>query len=418
MNALNPSIILQGRGMDLVGSIDRGATAGQRSREMQERNALNALISERGGDIMRGNPDALNALAAHGTQGLNAAYTVQNQRQGMAQTDLAMDATRQGMDHANANQARLGREETLRVEQFAAKMSAEQRQAEAAKIENAVKMGMAAQSPEQWDQVVGQSAPDLVGRFADREMIAAQYMSVADVLKGQSQSGPAWRQATAEEATSYGAQAGQINQETGQFKPFNPPSGMSITSDGKGGFSMQQGVGVTGGNGKSLTDGEGKSTGFLIRAKDAQRVLNQFEQQGTNFGARVLGAVPGGLGNFGQSSEFQQFDQAKRDLVNAILRRESGAVISEQEFDNADKQYFPQPGDGPDVIAQKRQNRDNAIKGLEVSAGDGVNRMGEQNIPQIDFSGVDASSLLEMDLSAMSAADLTAYMARMDELGM
>jgi len=37
------------------------------------------------------------------------------------------------------------------------------------------------------------------------------------------------------------------------------------------------------------------------------------------------------------------FEQAKKNFVNAVLRLESGAVISPSEFTNADKQYFPQP---------------------------------------------------------------------------
>jgi hypothetical protein len=45
----------------------------------------------------------------------------------------------------------------------------------------------------------------------------------------------------------------------------------------------------------------------------------------------------------------QKYDQAKADFINAQLRRESGAAIAQSEFSNADKQYFPVPGDTPDV---------------------------------------------------------------------
>lgn len=49
------------------------------------------------------------------------------------------------------------------------------------------------------------------------------------------------------------------------------------------------------------------------------------------------------LPSFLQSAERQKFEQAKRNFVNAVLRNESGAVIADSEFKNADKQYFPQP---------------------------------------------------------------------------
>lgn len=75
------------------------------------------------------------------------------------------------------------------------------------------------------------------------------------------------------------------------------------------------------------------------------------------------------IGNYLVGNAYQRFDQAQRDFINATLRRESGAVISDAEFDNARKQYFPQPGDTPDVLEQKRRNRETAIKGFAAGAG-------------------------------------------------
>lgn len=89
----------------------------------------------------------------------------------------------------------------------------------------------------------------------------------------------------------------------------------------------------------------------------------------TDAGNYALTAATFGAGNFFTSEEWQQADQAQRDFINAILRRESGAVISESEFANARKQYFPQPGDSEAVIAQKAANRKNAINGVVRAAG-------------------------------------------------
>lgn len=68
------------------------------------------------------------------------------------------------------------------------------------------------------------------------------------------------------------------------------------------------------------------------------------------------------LPDFLESSEYQQYDQAKRDFVNAVLRKESGATITDSEFANAEKQYFVQPWDKKEVIAQKKANREQALK--------------------------------------------------------
>lgn len=78
-------------------------------------------------------------------------------------------------------------------------------------------------------------------------------------------------------------------------------------------------------------------------------------------GAQVQQWMPGFM-NFLKSSDFQSYEQAQRNFLNAVLRRESGAVISPTEFSEGRAQYFPQPGDKPEVIAQKKANRDVVIR--------------------------------------------------------
>lgn len=66
--------------------------------------------------------------------------------------------------------------------------------------------------------------------------------------------------------------------------------------------------------------------------------------------------------------EMQRFMQARRDFINAALRRESGAAISQSEFENAEAQYFEQPGDSPEVVAQKKRNRAIVIESMKNAA--------------------------------------------------
>lgn len=67
--------------------------------------------------------------------------------------------------------------------------------------------------------------------------------------------------------------------------------------------------------------------------------------------------------------EARQTAQSYRNIVNAILRRESGAAIAASEFDNAQQQYFPALGDDPGTLAQKRRNLEQAMAGLKTGAG-------------------------------------------------
>lgn len=115
---------------------------------------------------------------------------------------------------------------------------------------------------------------------------------------------------------------------------------------------------------KPLTEYQGKALTFGTRAADANNVLKSLEGKYNTLSSSYLPS-------FLNSTEGQRVQQAQRNFVNAVLRQESGAAISSSEFDNATKQYFPQPGDKPEVLTQKRENRERVIKGFAKQAGPG-----------------------------------------------
>src|SRR5262249_45569513 len=82
----------------------------------------------------------------------------------------------------------------------------------------------------------------------------------------------------------------------------------------------------------------------------------------------LAGGVPY-VGNYMVTPSYQRYDQASRDFINAILRRESGAAIKTSEFTNASTQYLPRPNDNPQVLADKRANREAASKRSAGRAG-------------------------------------------------
>tara|TARA_R110002126_G_scaffold145833_1_gene291787 strand:- start:2362 stop:3600 length:1239 start_codon:yes stop_codon:yes gene_type:complete len=140
---------------------------------------------------------------------------------------------------------------------------------------------------------------------------------------------------------------------------------------------------------KPLTEAQGKATGFALRAKEADEILKKISYLPAAVATKqamesypVIGGVLGASANLMLPEQAQQADQAQRSFVNAILRQESGAAISESEFQNARKQYFPQPGDGNTVIEQKKKNRETAIRALETAAGPGMGRVAQPS-PQL-----------------------------------
>ncbi len=157
---------------------------------------------------------------------------------------------------------------------------------------------------------------------------------------------------------------------------------------------------------KPLTEAQGKATAFSARMLNADNEINDLIKEGVKTpsiikrsveNAPLIGGALGGAANkFVASEKQQKMEQAQRDFVNAVLRQESGASISPSEFDNASKQYFPQFGDSPTVIAQKAKNRAIAIEGMKTQAGSGAAQVKGilEKVPQAKSGSSDIEALL------------------------
>src|SRR3990167_5047642 len=88
-----------------------------------------------------------------------------------------------------------------------------------------------------------------------------------------------------------------------------------------------------------------------------------------------------------QSADVQSYMQAARNFINAVLRRESGAVISQSEFAEARQQYLPQPGDTSDALAQKKANRDYVFSSMKRAAGSAYEPPMMPSSPRTDGTG-------------------------------
>lgn len=154
----------------------------------------------------------------------------------------------------------------------------------------------------------------------------------------------------------------------GSFQPMGMQGGNPVFYNPK---TTETKLGKLPGSGPlmSTTQTEGQANAALYgdRAEQAHKQIEDIASQLNLSSASV--AIQGKLPNPMKSSSVQQFEQAKRNFINAQLRRESGAAIQPSEFDSAEKQYFPQFGDSDEVLAQKKINRETAIAGLRNAAG-------------------------------------------------
>jgi len=120
-----------------------------------------------------------------------------------------------------------------------------------------------------------------------------------------------------------------------------------------------------------VTEVQGNAQQFANRMESAENNFKGLETQSSGLGGAaqtVAGKVPV-IGSFGQTKEFQKMEQSKRQWVTALLRKESGAAISKDEYTQYDKQFFPQPGDAPEVVQQKAHERTVAVDAMKKTAG-------------------------------------------------
>jgi hypothetical protein len=162
---------------------------------------------------------------------------------------------------------------------------------------------------------------------------------------------------------SYGAPMAAVNPATGKVELVRP--------DNKGGMTFTGVKPAPTDRDIRPTDGQSNAALYASRMQEADKLINDLEGKYNRYqlaarqtaGQGVVGTVANSL----ISSEVQKVDQAQRNFINAVLRRESGAVIAEPEFKNAAIQYFPQPGDSIEVVRQKAANRRTAIEGIKAA---------------------------------------------------
>ena len=167
--------------------------------------------------------------------------------------------------------------------------------------------------------------------------------------------------------TKYDAEGNVIAQKGKTYAPGSGDGGSKILSVSEAQAlgvpygttrSQAMGLGVTG----KPTAEQSKARQFAVSAENANNVLDTL---GYN-----PGVVEPPLPNVLKSSDRQQFEQASRAFVNSVLRRESGATITDDEFKNKYKELVPSAGDAPAVQAQKQAARVAAVQSVKEAGGD------------------------------------------------
>ena len=132
-----------------------------------------------------------------------------------------------------------------------------------------------------------------------------------------------------------------------------------------------------------FTGEQKKQAGFAVRMENAVAQLEALENSGFNpvnvydIVISNLPIVPDAIERYFNSPKFKQYERAKIDFSTAQLRQETGAVINESEIDWIDRTYFPQFGDDPQTLLDKRQARREALAAMKGQAGKAYERTKE-----------------------------------------
>ena len=168
----------------------------------------------------------------------------------------------------------------------------------------------------------------------------------------------------------------QGDQESyGQPQPVTGPDGAvrMVQFGNRGGQREVPGYGPppTARDAKPPTEGERNAAGYFSRMDAAGRELDALTRSGYDPGNMRdhYTAGQGPLLNWVASEEGQRYRQQQEDWVRAKLRKESGAVIGDDEMEREIRTYFPQPGDKPEVLKAKAGSRSIAEAAMRKAGG-------------------------------------------------
>ncbi len=129
------------------------------------------------------------------------------------------------------------------------------------------------------------------------------------------------------------------------------------------------GTNVNVNTGEKLTEGQSKDVNFYARGLSANAELTpDLEAALTDLPASLWSNAPV-LGNFAVSPKFQTAKRAASEFLAVVLRKDTGAAVTPQEFELYGPMYLPVPGDSVQVLEAKRKARKKVIDSIKLGLG-------------------------------------------------
>lgn len=143
--------------------------------------------------------------------------------------------------------------------------------------------------------------------------------------------------------------------------PKGESQGLSITYDEAGRPIVQMG-----GSGKPPTEMNQKYEQFFIRSSGANKILDRLDTALAKPEAYIAEYGPKVASDYLNSEEYKLAKQSADEFLSTIIRPDTGAALTDKEFDIYGQIFLPRPNDTPAIIAQKRESRVRAIEALKA----------------------------------------------------
>jgi hypothetical protein len=142
--------------------------------------------------------------------------------------------------------------------------------------------------------------------------------------------------------------------------PSDQPGSMSVTTHSDGTMTFTQGA-----KGSGITADEAKGGEYLSAMENAEKGITDNTNDLTNFAYEVGKDVPY-IGNKLKSDSYRHGEQASREFINGIKRRQSGAAIQPAESVDYYELFIPRYGDDQGTLDQKTKSRAVAREGIRL----------------------------------------------------
>jgi hypothetical protein len=116
------------------------------------------------------------------------------------------------------------------------------------------------------------------------------------------------------------------------------------------------------------TESQAASAAFANRMQGAEKEFRPVTESSTGFADRAADVITGGSGflrNKLTSDKYQSAIAAKKEWIAALLRKDSGAAVSDTEFEYYNDVYFPKAGQSEVLVKQYERARERAYEGLK-----------------------------------------------------